>query len=257
MAKITMGEQTFEGNVEELMDLFAKMGVKFPVAEDTAESPYRKVTGREPRVGDFVKFTEETGADCVREGEYYRITRFDDFDDPQITDECGLEYDMCGDEYEVFERETGAEEEQSLEVGDYAKVVNNDNASPKLPLGTIVSITGKHPHIGAYDYRTLDGSYTGGAYEYRFVKATDEEVAEAQEAAKWAKIGRKPAEFKKGDIVRGERYDDKSVKFIGEIEDVNNGLDADVQGVRTYDGKYHAAVKVELITPVEQRFDRL
>lgn len=83
--------------------------------------------------------------------------------------------------------------------------------------------------------------------------ATDEEKAKYERAVKFAELGRKPGEFKKGDIVRGVHWINTAKKFIGEVEDVVG----DMIGVRVEDGGYYAVYmeKCELIAPVESRVD--
>jgi hypothetical protein len=104
------------------------------------------------------------------------------------------------------------EEEQPLKVGDYAKI-RLDADPGMLSFDDIVRITDKSPIN--YDFRVeriIDGS--SDAFDSsELEKATDEEVAEAKrqkaetetklaEVMRWAKIGRKPKEFKVGDAVR-------------------------------------------------------
>jgi hypothetical protein len=89
---------------------------------------------------------------------------------------------------------------------------------------------------------------------------TDEEVAQAkaeyerkQAEQKWAKIGRKPNEFKKGDIVRV--IDSPGALPIGTIFEVQR-LDA-LGCVVDHVGYHYFPIhnRIELITPVESRFD--
>lgn len=146
-----------------------------------------------------------------------------------------------------------------LQVGEYAKVVNNNGANPKFNIGTVLEIIGEF--AGAYEYQTLDRSYKGFAYPYRLIKATEEEVAEAKAQveleAKWAKINRKPNEYKEGDIVRGVRMMGDGRIVEGVVEDLDKEDEAHL-GIIPFnevDG-YYAINATELITPVEARFDR-
>lgn len=152
-----------------------------------------------------------------------------------------------------------------LKVGDYAKVINNEDANLKLPLGSIVKITGDYLHIYAYSYVTLDGCRRGEAFGYRFAKATDEEVAEAKRqqaenavVAKWSSINRKPNEFKKGDIVRVDSvcFSNK-VGEVSEVEPKNYFEYKEGLTLSFFDGSGGWTYKknCELITPVEARFD--
>ncbi|SLC06946.1 Uncharacterised protein [Mycobacteroides abscessus subsp. massiliense] len=85
---------------------------------------------------------------------------------------------------------------------------------------------------------------------------TEEEVAEIErkqaEEAKWAKIGRKVGEYKKGDIARV--VDNKCAGRVanGDIIEVLK----QASGGSVVDTVHGYFLKVELITPVEARFDR-
>jgi hypothetical protein len=90
-----------------------------------------------------------------------------------------------------------------------------------------------------------------------FRKATDEE-------ARWARIGRKPGEFKKGDIVRYTPYTGRTCHglkdypgIITEVDDVSNGFIyvKKPEFVKSEYGTASAERELELIVPVEQRFD--
>jgi len=86
-----------------------------------------------------------------------------------------------------------------------------------------------------------------------FRKATTEEVEKADETARWAKIGRKPGEFKKGDIVRvtdscGGRVETGTITEVVYIDSDGDFTVRDEDGDDWY-------VEAELIVPVEQRFD--
>ena len=111
---------------------------------------------------------------------------------------------------------------------------------------------GVQVHVPGNPNGLLGGNYT------RFDEmrpATDEEKKQYEQAEKFAKLGRKPGEFKKGDIVRGHRYDDEMCKFTGEVEDVADRM----IGVIDFDREYHAVNKgdFELVAPVESRVDRV
>ncbi|MBL4957344.1 hypothetical protein I5F15_10955 [Bacillus velezensis] len=85
---------------------------------------------------------------------------------------------------------------------------------------------------------------------------TEEEAAEIErqqaEEAKWAKIGRKVGEYKKGDIARV--VDNKCAGRVanGDIIEVLK----QASGGSVVDTVHGYFLKVELITPVEARFDR-
>jgi hypothetical protein len=208
-------------------------------------------------VGDIIRYDDDNSS-YVTEGGYYEVTRIDSYDDPQITDDCGDEFDLyCDDftvykavksavmprpeytevkrkatvgerikivnadytfgdygngtemtvenlkhegvgvfpyndrpapclyildtEYVVLEPIAGvAKTPVPLKVGDYAKVIDNSGASMSCDVGDIVKIISRHgADNDLLDFEKLDGTCSG-MYDRRFVRATDEEVAEAQ-----------------------------------------------------------------------------
>ena len=154
-----------------------------------------------------------------------------------------------------------------LQVGDYAKVVAKHTESYGASIGEIVKIVGESSAYNGFRTEGMSGNNWGGIPNCSalcLVKATDAEVAKAKtelveraEAERWAKIGRKPGEFKKGDIVRvisgeGSKLSDGD---IGEVGDFINDLFR-VNTPTITRGNYSFAEDVELITPVEARFDK-
>jgi hypothetical protein len=268
MAKITLENgMVIEGTIEE----FKQMSVKFPIEEAEVNDEYRKVAGRTPKAGDFIKFTDTADGD-ITIGKYYEIIRFDNDGDPEFYDnikDINVAVSEFGEVYDIYERVAPCCEPtpESFKVGDYAKVVAHNNTNyfggMMTPVGDIVKIVA----VNDFGFRVQEidgGNYRGNpnAVKEALVRATDGEITEAKAKAalenleeKWAKIGRKHNEFRKGDIVRGERFDDITVKFIGEVEDEPIG---EYIGVRGGDNRYHAVriVEATLITPVEARVDR-
>ncbi|WP_178023056.1 hypothetical protein [uncultured Paenibacillus sp.] len=97
---------------------------------------------------------------------------------------------------------------------------------------------------------TGGGQRTAYATPEQLEKVSDEELAEIE---RWAAIGRKVGEFKRGDIVKitsTDKYDG----VVGEVEDVGETL----LGVVESGGSYRAPHQRDatLIVPVEQRFDQ-
>jgi hypothetical protein len=75
-------------------------------------------------------------------------------------------------------------------------------------------------------------------------KATPEEIADEKERRKWAAIGREVGEYHAGDFVRHKRYGIDMVGFV------------DANGIYLKALKnYYDKDQIELICPVEQRFD--
>ncbi|CAM3633640.1 hypothetical protein [Mesobacillus zeae] len=153
--------------------------------------------------------------------------------------------------------------EEPLKVGDYAKIADHVSYDGYAGAGDIVEI---HSNVGGfYDFRVVKVSdksdYT--LFDSRsLVRATDEEVAEAKaklESEKWAKIGRKPNEFKVGDIVRVLDGSDSwlSDGDIGEIAQIDtDDVPYRVKTAEVTDSNWLCVEGIELITPVEARFDR-
>jgi hypothetical protein len=308
------GEIDFEKINETIRKEIERIGVKVEIPK------YRKVTDREPRVGDFVKF-EGSVSSYLQAKEYYEIVEIDYSDDPHVIDDDGDGFDAGGCNYEVFERVACAEE-RPFKVGDYVKIIKSVGGRE----GSIAEIT--DVNVQGYDYELtlVSNARKFGAYTYCVAKATDEEVAfakfakgdkvrlidgggvhplngfkngeiytvetpkhyhskthghmvemktsdgvlgyatptqleklseaKAQEAAKWAKIGRKPSEFKKGDIVHVINSSGSSQRDgnIGEIAHID-GVLCRVNSLDITRGNFLRKDQIELITPVEHRFD--
>jgi hypothetical protein len=219
------------------------------VAED--QPKYRKVTDRDPRVGDYVKF-DESSRSYLTSGKYYEIVEIDVYGDPQIIDDDGDAFDIGGLEFEVYE--LVAEGAPKFEVGDYAKVISVSSAMNGFDEGDIVKVVGVNVG-GKYgtDIENKYGIVGFGNVGEHIVPATDEEI-------RWAKIGRKPGEFKEGDIVRVKDEEPWfETETIGEVEVVCDEVNPCIRAL-DYRGKiksYYVNVQyVELICPVEHRFDR-
>lgn len=243
-----------DDKLAELESRIAALEATQPFAQQAPTEPqYRKVTDRSPKVGDYVKY-DEAPESYLTDGKYYEITDIDSCNDPQIIDDEGDGYDTdnCPD-FEVYEKVSDSQpQEPTLKVGDYAKVTRAD----QFEIDEIVEIIGEdseHFETRHFRAKSLQRNYWHYAdKEGELVPATDEEVAEAKRAAKFAEIGRKPGEFKAGDIVEvvdgcGGHKDGT----IGECDGHSHGRHVYVKanGMR-YSGS------AKLITPVERRFDR-
>jgi hypothetical protein len=133
--------------------------------------------------------------------------------EPVAPDLSALESELAAMKAKVAEMERqlaevrkGASEDR-LKVGDYAVAVGGNVIGAHK--GEIVQILHDDGSSIPYHAQTLDGHGAGWFTSEALSRATDEEVAEAkrklagkENAEKWAAIGRKPGEFKKGDIVR-------------------------------------------------------
>lgn len=138
---------------------------------------------------------------------------------------------------------------ERLKVGDYAKVVGNSNGFSET--GSIVKITVDDGSECPFKITFLNGEYAGWCREESLVRATDEEVAEAKRAAKWAEIGREVGEYKVGDVVRYDYGDNEICEVVDDTEDGRVGVQTKDYGICR-----EKPDTLRLITPVEARFDR-
>jgi hypothetical protein len=154
----------------------------------------------------------------------------------------------------------GAEftEADELKVGDYVVPLESADdeyeiTNTKMKLGKVVEGDADVIRIEVVvheDASEIGYTYLGESKHFR--KATDEEVAKAKAEQKWAKIGRKPCEFKKGDIVRVVEC--TGAHEAGEIvELVEDGAEM----YRDGEGLKFAGEPdwFELVAPVESRVD--
>jgi hypothetical protein len=189
MAKITVGEISYEGTPEELKEIFEMTGVKFSVEE---------IEGDTLKVGDLVRNVTGAWAD---KGVFGKITEVDESDFDNMP---------------------------------YCVKFETEN----VPLWVKVE---------------------------DIEKATEEEVAQAKAEqsekeieARWAKIGRKPNEFREGDIVRVNDSQSTLIKN-GEIGVIGEFDESDgfyrVTTVKATISNWHHPKRFELIAPVESRFD--
>jgi ribosomal protein L21E len=144
--------------------------------------------------------------------------------------------------------------------------------TPQFKVGDKIKLTialGKSPHYGwggvnngdigeitrvgdnrlTVDFPSQD-RWDGLISEFTLV--TDEEISKIELEAKWVKIGRKPNEFKKGDIVRVESPCGAPLKS-GDLVEVK--YDSNHNGSVAVCEKGWSVTVTELITPVEARFD--
>lgn len=250
---------------------------------------YRKVK-RNVREGDkyIVALINDNGGD-TKKGGIYAIDCIDSDGDPRFTDSVGDDDQyLCAGDYAVLEpipvsieeqiaeterklaelKTSKAEQErqqaeaQRLKVGEFAVVVND---VMEYEVGDVIRISERLEKSRYFDFkvdRILANDY-GYIHEKDLRRATPEEVVEAQaelaeeqaqkaERERWAAIGREVGEIRKGDIVRAV--------------DATGGHPIGTIGTARYNGNIHSmAVEangdfwyhgVELVTPVEQRFDR-
>ncbi|MCR9040810.1 hypothetical protein QRX25_14895 [Bacillus sp. L381] len=172
--------------------------LKSDVAALKGEAGYVRIDKSEAQDGDYVKF-DEAPKRYLTAGKYYEIDYVDSCGDPWITDDDGDDFDtqvLCDDEFEVYRKVSDASvEADRLKVGDYAKVVNATDYHCFTD-GDIVEIV---KDIAKATINECARRLKDGKNQYvpkrQLVRATDEEVAEAKDAAARAK-------FKEGAKVR-------------------------------------------------------
>jgi transcription antitermination factor NusG len=197
MATLTLKDgRVFEGTIEELAELAKKL-------DESNPEGFRKVEGREPRVGDYVKFFKDNLD--ITAGKYYEIISFDDDGDPEFIDDGGDVYyaflDYLGEKFELFEKLGG---EETLKVGDYVVplesaddeygVTNTEMKLGKVVEGDVDCCDDIRIEVIAHEKDIEVGeSYSVNSKHFR--KATDEEVAKAKAELEFAN-------FAEGDKVR-------------------------------------------------------
>nr|WGD72249.1 hypothetical protein P5645_09250 [Bacillus subtilis]WGD74969.1 hypothetical protein P5631_13505 [Bacillus subtilis] len=178
-----------EGEIESL---------KSDVGALKGEAGYKRIAKSEARAGDYVKFIE-TDDEGITIGKMYEIEAIDCGGDPVFTDDIDQEnYATSDDTYEVYRKPDAASVEaepkpERLKVGDYAKVVGGAGEH-QAEINDIVQVMFSFGNL-PFRCDDISGKSVGWFYEGELVRATDEEVAEAKDAAEFAK-------FKEGDKVR-------------------------------------------------------
>ncbi|MGK9388888.1 hypothetical protein [Bacillus sp. RK1064] len=222
---------------------------------------YERVEG-DAKVGDL--FLPRKGFHDMTAGSFYVIEEVDPDGDAYFVDDGGWSAVICSDDYFPFRKKR-----VRLKAGDYAKVI--DCAEEwKVAQGDFVKVLIDDKKYRPFQCKVQNGEFVGETvwmHESELVLATEDEVTAAKEAeakrsveAKWAKIGRKVGEYRKGDIVA---YDDPAWfgnKGIGTvIKDTDQCCDPLVEAVTSAGVLMPYCLresKLTLITPVEARFDR-
>lgn len=222
---------------------------------------YERVEG-DAEVGGLLMSRE--GCHDITAGAFYIINEVDRDGDAYFYDDDGDLNALYREDYIPFRKK-----HTRLKVGDYAKVVDCCGIW-KVSKGDLVKVLVDDRTSRPLYCEILSGEFVGESTwlrESELVLATEDEVTAVKEAeakhsveAKWAKIGRKVDEYRKGDIVA---YDDVEWYMNGGFGEVEVETDEDnyilVSSV-DYQGKRLRYVstpgKLTLITPVEARFDR-
>lgn len=199
------------------------------------------------------------------------------FEDGTVIEGTVDELKQMGVKFPVAEMEESGEyrkvADRKPKVGDFIKF--SKTGDNDVTVGSYYEIM-RFDSDGDPEFFDNDGdidvavSDEGDVYAiYEIVRATDEEVAEAKRQLerkeveeKWAKIGRKHGEFKIGDIVRVINAEDSGhingviSEILGDACYTGNLLMFNVRVTRPSNtGGWLYAEDMELITPVEARFD--
>ncbi|MBX6362045.1 MAG: hypothetical protein IRZ03_18470 [Acidobacterium ailaaui] len=251
-----------EGSIDEIAELAKKLD-----GGEVTEG-YRKITGRKPRVGDFIKFIEDDVDITV--GKYYKIVEIDDDGDYRFYDDV-VEKNWVSpgaDNVEFYEKVNAAADEAvtadaepEFKVGDYVKLSIPDGKSPAFGWGDV-----KNGDVGkvvsVWDFKIVvdfPKQKEWNAKPEELIKLTAREVS-------FAKAGRKLDEFKVGDIVRiidshayvnGLKGYDGLITEIDDIDEMSLPFHVIKPSFVENDvNTWLHASQIELITPVENRVDR-
>lgn len=228
------------------------------------------------KIGDYVKIVgDRTGYCSFGYGDVVKVVGLDgwhgDSDRLICEDTEGHQQSIERDDVvKVTEKEIAeaTKPKTKFKVGDYVKAVKSNSGH----VGKIFVVTHVFDHPETYNgitytfaAKSVDDreTHTGFSNDDRSVLATEEEVAKAKAEVKWSKIVRKVDEYKKGDIVRvledNANGSEHKGGDIGEIVTDGDEFSDGAFRVKTPRIDFVNWVRprdIELITPVEARFDR-
>ncbi|NIL33273.1 hypothetical protein [Bacillus thuringiensis] len=263
-----------------LQEMQAEQGSSVEIkaeVEETSESVSARL-----QVGDYAKVVEE-GSHSAKVGDIVKIFVDDEDNQPfKCEDLQGkeLRYPWFR-EHELVkatDEEVLEAKQALLKEGDFARVIANTTCH-SFEIGTIVKLDDYAEETDAFTAYYIDGSDFWRIYRSDLEPLTKEETehitreAEEEKKAKaerdkWAAIGRKVGEIKDGDVVRVIDKDNtrlnvgdigvvaESYDYVKEREDKQE--DSVAFRVNTSNCEYVNwldVANVELIVPVEQRFD--
>lgn len=246
----------------------AKMGTWMADADYVVLTPCREVK-RNASVGERIRIVELwPGEDRYKVGDEFIVDQTD-ISGQVIVNALGRRV-IAASEYVVLEPVTTAEKTQPerLKVGDYVRVVDARSISGRVrdhvKIDEIRVITKDDRSVLPFQTTLLDGTKAAWFRAEAIVRATEAEVAVAKrkqaEEARWAAIGRKVGEIKNGDIVRvigdnpcGSRHKNGDVGVVRRGPSYNLEVITAREGLS---GRWVLPDYVELVVPVEQRFDR-
>lgn len=279
LEKITRSMQKMQNEQQGQAEQVTSVGM--PVEEIEVEDESESVSER-LQVGDYAKVIEE-GTHSAKVGDIVKIFVDDEDNQPFKCEDLhgnGLVFPWFR-EHELVkatDEEVLEAKQALLKEGDFARVVANTTCH-SFEIGTIVKLDDYVEETEAFTAYYIDGSDFWRIYRSdlepltkeemeHITRESEEEKKAKAERDKWAAIGREVGEIKDGDVVRvidkgntrlnagdigvvAESYD-----YVKEREDKQE--DSVAFRVNTSNREYVNwldVADVELIVPVEQRFD--
>lgn len=143
--------------------------------------------------------------------------------------------------------------------GDYVRPMSAGRFGG-VDIGALGEISNGPDRDGEYRVDALDGSDHDYFMPAQLERVTDADKAAAKasvaEAERWDEIGRKVNEFRKGDIVETTSGYIYAKGTLGVVTEVDSGISFRVEAEGKKVINWHGCEDIELITPVEDRFDR-
>src|SRR5690606_2011326 len=243
--KFTTDGNVIEGTPEELAKLVLIMQAEqAKEVEEESETKMRTVK-RKARVGERILITKaETPRGQYKNGDILTVSKaFGKLGSPHAIQADGVDIGIYHNEYEVIIEESTpkfkeGDRVKALAGGEYGYVREGE-------IGTIVNFIEDDVDSYNIEVKTAD--------DYDYFRPQDLELI-AEEAVQFGKIGRKPGEFKKGDIVRVVGGHGHRKGTICEVI-TSDGSDSPYVSGMYDDVVKDLYSKVELIAPVESRVD--
>lgn len=199
-------------------------------------------------LGDYVKVTDNFDDATVNVGDICEIVYDDKTDLPfklkRLADGKTSGFMYARGVVKATDEEVAKALKPKLKAGDYVKFSENQMG---ITAGKLYEVCKEHGELSLTD--------DDGDWRYSRVFSDEHEILSAEEA-KWAKIGRKTNEFKKGDIVRvlGVCSGHEIAGQLGEVVEADGTDRPFVRAV--YDGELiELRTRVELVAPVESLFN--
>lgn len=242
--KLTIDGTVIEGTAEEIKELADLLGAKLP---ESAEPTFS--------AGDRVKTLADGECGDVLAGEVGEITDTDAAEGDE-SDPYTIRVDT-EDDHDYFRPQDLELVTYKPSEGDIVVITANTNHS-RNEVGDIGKVGNVYLNTANVDVLERPDSLTVNGNLTKFSEmrpATAEEKAQYEAAVKFAKLGRKPGEFKKGDIVMTHDFDNGHKDVIGEVTSADNSGRPLVKA-RYKDGRTISLFsQSSLIAPVESRVD--